>query len=228
MASEEGGVRATKGARNQALWREVNERIKAVAETSGKVEFLCECGRLECRATVDMSMGVRADPRLVGSVSDRARARAAGHRDGGRGERTLHRRGKARQGRRGRSRAGPPLLRLLRAEPVQAALERRLSQRPRPIELGGVRLRRGSRSRLDAVVARRLANREHAANPVGIAVGAGLCPPEARRPRPLGPARSLGLGRLRSGRCLRALASRVNRAAGRRADREKEERCDCR
>ena len=56
MASEEGGVRATKGVRNQALWREVNERIKAVAETSGKVEFLCECGRLECRATVDMSM----------------------------------------------------------------------------------------------------------------------------------------------------------------------------
>jgi hypothetical protein len=56
MTSGDGGIQAVKGARNHALWREVNERIKAVAETSSNVEFLCECGRLDCAATIELSM----------------------------------------------------------------------------------------------------------------------------------------------------------------------------
>jgi hypothetical protein len=57
---------STKAARNQALWREINERIKAVAETSGEVEFLCECSRLECTETITLSMAeyerIRSSP----------------------------------------------------------------------------------------------------------------------------------------------------------------------
>jgi hypothetical protein len=53
---EDGGIQAVKAGRNQALWRETNERIKAVAETSGEVEFLCECSRMDCTETVTMSM----------------------------------------------------------------------------------------------------------------------------------------------------------------------------
>jgi hypothetical protein len=62
----DGGVQDVKAARNQALWREVNERIKAVAETSGEVEFLCECARMDCNETVVMSMAeyerIRSSP----------------------------------------------------------------------------------------------------------------------------------------------------------------------
>ena len=67
VASEtDGGVQVTKAARNQALWREINERIKAVAETSGEVEFLCECSRLACTETITLSMAeyerIRSSP----------------------------------------------------------------------------------------------------------------------------------------------------------------------
>jgi hypothetical protein len=57
MAGEgDGGVQALKLARNQALWREINERVKAIAETSGAVEFLCECADLECTKSLKMSL----------------------------------------------------------------------------------------------------------------------------------------------------------------------------
>ena len=67
MAGEiDRGVQAVKAGRNQALWREVNERIKAVAETSGDMEFLCECARLDCTETISMSMAeyerIRSSP----------------------------------------------------------------------------------------------------------------------------------------------------------------------
>lgn len=52
----DGGIQTTKAARSQALWREVNERIKAVAETSAEVQFLCECASLDCTDTLDISM----------------------------------------------------------------------------------------------------------------------------------------------------------------------------
>jgi hypothetical protein len=67
MAGEsDGGVQALKLARNQALWREINERVKAVAETSGEVEFLCECADLECTESLKMSLAeyerIRSSP----------------------------------------------------------------------------------------------------------------------------------------------------------------------
>jgi hypothetical protein len=67
VASEtDGGVQAVKAGRNQSLWREINERIKAVAETSGEVEFLCECARLDCTETMVLSMAeyerIRSSP----------------------------------------------------------------------------------------------------------------------------------------------------------------------
>jgi hypothetical protein len=51
----DGGIQAVKAARNQSLWREINERIRTVAETSGNVEFLCECADLECTKTIHLS-----------------------------------------------------------------------------------------------------------------------------------------------------------------------------
>ena len=41
--------------RNQRLYREVNNHIREVAEsfgTDGPTEFLCECGRDDCTATI--------------------------------------------------------------------------------------------------------------------------------------------------------------------------------
>lgn len=54
-------------ARNEVLFREVNERIEEVASTEdGMFEFLCECGLTECTEVVRMTAaeyeGVRADP----------------------------------------------------------------------------------------------------------------------------------------------------------------------
>jgi hypothetical protein len=45
-------------ARNEWLFREVNERIAEVNqdfELDGRLDFLCECGREECLETVDLS-----------------------------------------------------------------------------------------------------------------------------------------------------------------------------
>jgi hypothetical protein len=57
MAREtDGGIQAVKAARNQALWREVNERIRAVAETSEHMEFLCECADLDCTETLNLTV----------------------------------------------------------------------------------------------------------------------------------------------------------------------------
>jgi hypothetical protein len=40
--------------RNQLLFREVNRRIREVSDgLDGRVEFLCECGRADCTATVE-------------------------------------------------------------------------------------------------------------------------------------------------------------------------------
>jgi 5-bromo-4-chloroindolyl phosphate hydrolysis protein len=62
----DGGVQAVKLARNQALWREVNERVKAVAETTGNMEFLCECADMDCIETVKMNLAeyehIRSSP----------------------------------------------------------------------------------------------------------------------------------------------------------------------
>jgi hypothetical protein len=51
-----GGIQATRAAHNQALWREVNERIKDVAQTSAEMEFICECADLDCTMTLKLSL----------------------------------------------------------------------------------------------------------------------------------------------------------------------------
>ena len=68
MAREsDGGIRAVKAARNQSLWREINERIRLVAEDSGDVAFLCECANLECTETIHLSVAeyehIRGSPK---------------------------------------------------------------------------------------------------------------------------------------------------------------------
>ena len=57
------GAREERLAQNEALFREVNERIAEVAthfiqvETKGEaVEFTCECGRLECAERIGMTL----------------------------------------------------------------------------------------------------------------------------------------------------------------------------
>jgi hypothetical protein len=57
-------------ARNQVLFREVNERYLEVAATWGPVPiaFLCECSRLDCDATIELDRdeynGIRSSSNL--------------------------------------------------------------------------------------------------------------------------------------------------------------------
>jgi hypothetical protein len=46
-----------KAAQNQALIRQVNERIEEVAGEAWRPEFLCECGDSECIETLELSIG---------------------------------------------------------------------------------------------------------------------------------------------------------------------------
>jgi hypothetical protein len=50
------GVQALKAARNQTLWREVNERIRARVTAPGDMEFLCECADLDCKKTLRLTL----------------------------------------------------------------------------------------------------------------------------------------------------------------------------
>lgn len=63
---QDGGIQAVKAARNQALCREVNERIESLADTAGELELLCECADLECTATITLSVAeyerIRSSP----------------------------------------------------------------------------------------------------------------------------------------------------------------------
>jgi hypothetical protein len=52
-------TRAERQGRNESLFREVNERIAELNQTfqvDGRAEFLCECGREECREPVSISI----------------------------------------------------------------------------------------------------------------------------------------------------------------------------
>jgi hypothetical protein len=57
-------------ARNESLFREVNERIKRISGNASPepIEFLCECGDETCTATIPLSATeyerVRSDPTL--------------------------------------------------------------------------------------------------------------------------------------------------------------------
>jgi hypothetical protein len=72
-----GDPRADRIARNEALFRDVNERIRDLRDEAGRdlVEFLCECGDDDCVERIALSPDeyeeVRADPVLF--------AVAAGH-----------------------------------------------------------------------------------------------------------------------------------------------------
>jgi hypothetical protein len=52
-------------ARNQALFREVNERIETMAGDNNAVEFVCECSNTDCSSTIKLSLSeyerVRSD-----------------------------------------------------------------------------------------------------------------------------------------------------------------------
>ena len=58
--------RAEKGAHNQALLREVNERIEQVAADAACPEFLCECADTNCVETIELSIAeyksIRSSP----------------------------------------------------------------------------------------------------------------------------------------------------------------------
>jgi hypothetical protein len=63
------GAREERVARNETLFREVNERIKQVNASLATIEqtdFLCECGDESCTEPVSLSMveyeAVRAEP----------------------------------------------------------------------------------------------------------------------------------------------------------------------
>jgi hypothetical protein len=57
-------------ARNETLFREINERVREVREDERgeHIPFLCECGREECTETIALSIAeyekVRSDPSL--------------------------------------------------------------------------------------------------------------------------------------------------------------------
>lgn len=51
-------------ARNQTIFREVNERIEKLAEPSERIRFICECSHVGCEATVEL---IRAEYEFVRS-----------------------------------------------------------------------------------------------------------------------------------------------------------------
>jgi len=69
------GFSAERIARNDAIFRQANEDIDAVAEAEGiedRVPFICECADPACREIIQMSIGeyveIRRDPRLFLNV----------------------------------------------------------------------------------------------------------------------------------------------------------------
>lgn len=71
MSTDDGPdeVRLVRLARNQALYREVNERVEAISRQFGRtgpLSLMCECPNPDCAAhltlTVDEYEAVRADP----------------------------------------------------------------------------------------------------------------------------------------------------------------------
>lgn len=52
-------------AKNEVLFREVNERIRELAPADGSAEFLCECGDAGCAEPIELTLAqyesIRAD-----------------------------------------------------------------------------------------------------------------------------------------------------------------------
>ena len=53
-------------ARNQTIFRELNERIQELADPDGPIRFVCECSHVGCEATVELG---RAEYESVRSES---------------------------------------------------------------------------------------------------------------------------------------------------------------
>jgi len=69
-AGERSEMRKDRLARNETLFREVNERVQEVGERAGldMIDFICECGDADCTAAVSLTESeyeqIRADPLL--------------------------------------------------------------------------------------------------------------------------------------------------------------------
>jgi len=61
------GAREERLGKNEAVFREVNERIREVTSPPAEAEFLCECAEVSCTEAVGMTLSeyeaVRKDPR---------------------------------------------------------------------------------------------------------------------------------------------------------------------
>jgi hypothetical protein len=76
-------------ARNEALFREFNERVEGLAGDSPRVDFVCECGDLACLERLALTRTtyeqVRSDPRrfvVVPGHEDRDIERVVARREG--------------------------------------------------------------------------------------------------------------------------------------------------
>jgi hypothetical protein len=67
MDAQEGSSRIERAARNQAMFREVNERLQELASnyqaTTGTAVFSCECADLSCIEQIDMTLDQYEDVR---------------------------------------------------------------------------------------------------------------------------------------------------------------------
>lgn len=54
-----------RAARNEALFREFNERVEHLADTVGadRIRFVCECGDLDCLKRVELTRGAYEEVR---------------------------------------------------------------------------------------------------------------------------------------------------------------------
>ena len=65
--------------RNQLIFREVNERLREIAETApdGRAEYVCECGDVTCTKRIELELvqyeGVRARPNAFFMIPGRER-----------------------------------------------------------------------------------------------------------------------------------------------------------
>ena len=69
---EQGDRRKERIVRNEALFREVNERVKEVRDnpSADRIEFLCECGHADSTEAISLGQAeyehLRSDPLLFG------------------------------------------------------------------------------------------------------------------------------------------------------------------
>jgi hypothetical protein len=76
-------------ARNEALFREFNERVEGLAGDSPRIDFVCECGDIDCLERLALTRTtyeqVRSDPRrfvVAPGHDDRDIERVAARREG--------------------------------------------------------------------------------------------------------------------------------------------------